>query len=112
MAYTSITLNTGASLDGRALAQNGAVALDDNSVAAIPSGPPTSPSFGSISRSANGPVTLVITNTPCLALTLKISADLMSWTTLTTLTPGNSPYVFTDTTATGMAKRFYRAIYE
>ena len=112
LAYTSITLNTGASLDGRALAQNGAVALDDNSVAAIPSGPPVPPSFGSISRSPDGPVTLVITNTPCLGLTLKISSDLTSWTTLATLMPGASPYVFTDTTTSGEAKRFYRAVYE
>ena len=32
LALTSITLNTGASLDGRALARNGAVTLDTNSV--------------------------------------------------------------------------------
>src|SRR5437588_6278091 len=32
LAYTSITLNTGATLDGRVLAQHGGVALDDNSI--------------------------------------------------------------------------------
>ena len=44
--------------------------------------------------------------------TLQISADLTSWTTLATLMPGASPYVFTDITASGEAQRFYRALYE
>jgi len=112
LAYTSITLNTGATLEGRALAQNGAVALDDNSIATIPSGAPARPTFGPISRAASGLVTLAITNTPCLTLTLQSSADLASWTTLATLTPGASPYVYTDATAIGERHRFYRAIYE
>jgi outer membrane autotransporter protein len=36
MANTSITLNTGASLDGRALALNGAVTLDSNTINVVP----------------------------------------------------------------------------
>ena len=112
LAYTSITLNTGASLEGRALAQHGAVALDDNSIATIPSGPPAPPSFGPISTALGGIVTLLITNTPCQTLTLQISTNLTSWTTLTTLTPGASPYAFADTTAPGQVRRFYRAMYE
>jgi len=32
LAYTAITMNTGATLDGRALARNGAVALDGNTI--------------------------------------------------------------------------------
>ena len=39
LALTSITLTTGATLDGRALARNGAVTLDTNSV--VNPGPPT-----------------------------------------------------------------------
>ena len=112
LAYTSVTLNTGATLEGRALARNGAVALDDNSIATIPSGPPAPPSFGPISIAPEGLVTLIITNTPCLTLTLQISANLTNWTTLTTLTPGANPYVFTDTTASGETRRFYRALYD
>jgi len=40
LALTSITLNTGASLSGRALARNGAVTLDSNNVAVCPACPP------------------------------------------------------------------------
>ena len=112
LAYTSITMNTGAKLEGRALAQNGEVSLADSTITAIPTATPPLPSFGPISRTPAGLVTLLITNTPCLTLTLKISSDLANWTTLTILTPGNSPYVFIDTTASGEAKRFYRALYE
>jgi len=112
LAYTSITLNAGASLEGRALAQHGAVALEDNLIAAIPTASPPAPSFAGISRAPTGLVTLIINNTPCETLTLQTSADLKNWTTLTTLTPGASPYVFTDTTATAEPMRFYRALYD
>jgi hypothetical protein len=36
LANTSITLNHGTSLDGRALALNGGVTLDDNTITAVP----------------------------------------------------------------------------
>lgn len=91
------------------MAQNGQVALDANTITAIPTALPGTPSFLSIDRTPDGLVTLVISNTPCLTLTLQISADVTNWTTLATLTPGDSPTVFTDTTAAGEDKRFYRA---
>jgi hypothetical protein len=109
MAQISITVQTGATLHGRALARIGAVTLDANTIT-IPS-LPEPPRFGPIYRAPNGSVTLVITNTPGLALTLQTSADLTSWTTLATPTLAVSPDTFTDTTAAAEAKRFYRAFY-
>jgi hypothetical protein len=109
MADQSITLETGATLHGRALARIGAVTLDANTIT-IPS-LPEPPRFGPVYRAPNGSVTLVITNTPGLALTLQTSANLTSWTTLATPTPAVSPDTFTDTTASAESKRFYRAFY-
>ena len=91
------------------MARIGAVALDANTVT-IPT-LPQPPRFGPIYRAPDGLVTLVITNTPGLALTLQTSANLTSWTTLATPTLAVSPDTFTDTTASAESKRFYRAFY-
>jgi len=109
MAQISITLQTGATLHGRALARIGSVTLDANAIT-LPS-LPEPPRFGPIYRASNGSVTLVITNTPGLALTLQTSANLTSWTTLATPTPAVSPDTFTDTTTATEPQRFYRAFY-
>ncbi len=67
LALTSITLNTNAILSGRALAQNGAVTLDSNTVAVSSCGgttivPPTlNKSFSSDNIAAGGNSTLTIT---------------------------------------------------
>jgi len=46
LAYTAITMDTGATLDGRALARNGAVALDGNTITVPTSATPTLVSAG------------------------------------------------------------------
>ncbi|MGA3179804.1 MAG: ice-binding family protein [Verrucomicrobiota bacterium] len=106
LAQAAITLQTGASINGRLLAQT-AVTLDANAVTISP----VPPTFASIQRAANGAVTLVINNTPQLALTLQTSTDLINWTTLATPTPTVTPYTYTDTTASAATNRFYGAFY-
>jgi hypothetical protein len=68
LALTSITLTTGATVSGRALAQNGAVTMDDNAIAvcAVPTTgtpiPPTlSKAFSPATIKAGGSSTLTIT---------------------------------------------------
>ena len=110
LADQSIALSTLTTLDGRALARIGAVTLDSNTIT-VPSVRPAPPRFGPISRATGGAVTLIITNTPGLALTLQSSTTLTNWTTLATPTPAVSPDTYNDNTAPGVPKRFYRAFY-
>ena len=110
MADQSISLATGATLEGRALARIGAVTLQSNSITTSASRP-VPPSFGPLHRASDSSVTFVITNTPGLALTLQTSANLTNWTTLATPTPASSPTGFNDSTAAGETHRFYRAFY-
>jgi hypothetical protein len=109
MAHDSITFATGATLDGRALAETAAVTLESTTIT-IPNVQPAPPILGSVSRAANGTVTHVIDDTPNFALTIQTSTDLTNWTTLITVTPTVSPYTFTDLTASGAA-RYYRVFY-
>jgi hypothetical protein len=109
LADQSIALQTGATLEGRALARIAAVTLDANAITIPSLSEP--PRFGPIFRAPNGSVTLVITNTPGLTLTLQTSANLTNWTTLATPTLAVSPDTFTDITASAESNRFYRAFY-
>jgi len=84
MAHDQITFATGATLDGRALAQT-AVTLQSTTIT-IPNVLPAPPIFGPTSRAADGTVTLVINNTPNFLLTLQTSTNLVDWTTLSTMT--------------------------
>jgi hypothetical protein len=59
MAIASITLNTGATLDGRALAQTGAVTMDTNNVSVCSGGTvPPLPSYGSIKVTGGGQISV------------------------------------------------------
>jgi hypothetical protein len=109
MAYASITMNTGSTLDGRALAQVGAVTFN-GAGGSLPT--PEDPIFTSISRTTTSSATVVLRTSPYFLLTLQACPDLTlhNWVTITTDTPVTSPWTFTDHTATaGVTKRFYRA---
>ena len=70
LALTSITMNTGSTLDGAALASDGAVTYN-GSGGVLPD--PATPSFTGISRTADGEVTLVLKTTPYFRVTLQTS---------------------------------------
>ena len=108
MAYASITMNSSSTLDGRALAQNGAVTFNgDGGSLSIPA----APMFASIARTATN-ATLVLNTSPYFLLTLQTSPDisLPNWTNLATNNPATNIWTFTDTNATAtVTQRFYRA---
>jgi hypothetical protein len=106
LAQAEIEMETGASINGRLLAQT-AVTLDANNITVAPA--LAAPNFGPISRASNGAVTLVITNMSGLPLTLQSSTNLISWTTVTTLTATTSSEVYIDTTESAYKMLFYRA---
>jgi len=68
------------------------------------------PMFTSIMRTSASEVTLVLRTTPSVPLTLETSTDLVSWTPITTATPGTESWSFVhDATLETGPKRFYRA---
>jgi type VI secretion system secreted protein VgrG len=108
MAYASITMESTSTLDGRALAQVGAVTFNGSSNS-LPI--PLAPIFTSISRTTNS-ATVVLNTSPNFLLTLQTSPSLSppNWTTAVTDTPVTNTWTFTNDTATAtVTQRFYRA---
>lgn len=109
MAYSSITMNASSTLDGRALAQVGAVTFNG---AGGDRPMPAAPSFTSIVKTTPNSVSVVVSTTPYFPLTLQTSPTLSlpNWTTVTMNTPATNSWTFTDHTVTAsVPQRFYRA---
>ena len=68
MALTSIALKTGATLQGRALARNGAVTLDTNVISSAACSPPTAPTIPNTSLGGGAPLSLSLSLTLSLIL--------------------------------------------
>jgi len=108
MAYSSITMNVSSTLDGRALAQVGAVTFNGSS-GSLPA--PEIPIFTSITRNTTNSV-MVLNTKPNTLVTLQCSSSLSqpNWTTIATNTPLTSSWTYTNQSAPEyMPQRFYRA---
>ncbi len=112
LAYSSVTMDTGSTMEGRALARIGAVTFNGDG-GSLPS-EPQPPRFTHISTAPDaGSTTVVLETTPYFLLTLQTSPDLSlkHWTTIATDSPVVAgPSTFIDNTPmTGATQRFYRA---
>jgi hypothetical protein len=109
LADQSITMNTGSTLNGRALASKGAVTYNGTG-GSLPV--PETPRFLAISRTTVGDVNLELETTPFFEVTLESSTTLLpnSWSVIHQETPDISVLSYTDPAATATGpKRFYRA---
>jgi hypothetical protein len=107
MADQAITMNTGSTMNGRALASNAAVTYNgDNGALSTPS----APIFTGISRTTTN-ATVVLNSSPYFLVTLQSSPGLsLHWMIIATNNPVTNIWTFTDTNATATAtQRFYRA---
>lgn len=100
LALTSITADTGATVDGRALARNGSVTLDTNtftggSCAAVPTTPPTGTPTTPPTVTPTTPATVPPTGTPTTPATVPPTDTA---TTPATVAPTGSLTPATDTT--------------
>jgi hypothetical protein len=107
MAYASITMNASSTMDGRALAQTGAVTFN-GSGSSLPT--PTAPFFTEISKTATS-VTVVLSTPPYFLLTLQSTSNLSfpNWRTVSTNTPSTNVWTFIDNSVTQTGSLFYRA---
>ena len=106
MAYASITMNASATLNGRAMAQNGAVTYD-GSGGNLPL--PAGPVFTNITQSRTNSGTVTLLTSPYFPLILQSSTNLLTWSSIATNNPVTSLSTFTTPIPTGVTRRFYRA---
>ena len=106
MAYASITMNASATLNGRAMAQIGAVTYN-GSGGNLPL--PAAPVFTNITQSRTNSGTVVLQTSPYFPLILESSTNLVSWTRIATNNPVTSLSTFTNPVPSGVTSRYYRA---
>jgi hypothetical protein len=106
MAYASITMEASATLNGRALAQVGAVTFNGAN-GSLPQ--PAGPVFTNISRMSADSVTIAVSTPPYFLLTLESSPDLAHWTPIATNTPATSPWLYTNNATSTVKQLYYRA---
>lgn len=108
MAYASITMNASSTLDGRALAETGAVTFNGLSGTL-----PTLPLFTHIIKDTAADAMILTFLTPVdIPLTIEACPDLMSpaWTAVYSNTPNASPWTITNSIAmVDDPQRIYRA---
>lgn len=109
LADQSITMNTGCSVEGRALASEAQVTFDGRHIG-LPD--PEAPRFTDISRIHDVSATVVVATTPYFRITLQVCPDLKTanWKIIAADTPVLTPWIYVDTSATAdVPIRFYRA---
>jgi Ice-binding-like len=108
MVYASITMNSSSTLNGRALAQNGAVTYN-GSGGTLPA--PAAPVFTNIFTTLTN-VTVVLNTSPYFLVTLQTTPTLSHphWTVLATNDPTTNLWTFTDTNTVNLqTQKFYQA---
>lgn len=109
LALTDITMTTGAMIEGRTLARNGAVTFDQQ-IGRLPL--PEAPRFTNIYKTLPDSMTVVLDTTPYFLLTLEACPDLLltNWAFIASDTPTETSWTNTDFTAnSAVTQRFYRA---
>ncbi len=109
MASASITMNALATLDGRALAQSGAVTYNGSQGNLPLPAPPIFTSITNVTTNSTTSSTMVLSTTAYLPLTLQSSSNLLTWTPIVTNTPATNVWIYTNTVSTNASQQYYRA---
>jgi hypothetical protein len=96
-------------LDGQTTGtgQNKAECFDSVTVTCLGAQPPLR--FATIHLSTPSQVTMVLSGPAGVSVTIQSSSNLLNWSTLTNLANPSGSVQFTDTSASNIPRRFYRA---